>query len=74
MELCREAASLGYEQAIRNLPRMIAQYAVNLFQGTDGIGKNISKAIELCREAAGLGNADAIRNLPLMIAQAGGSR
>ena len=68
IEVCKEAAELGYESAIHNLQIFLSDYAFWLFRGENGIEQNLTKAVEVCREAAGLGDEAAKKNLPKMFA------
>jgi TPR repeat protein len=52
IEICRDAADLGAEDAVQKLPKLLAWYARWLFEGDAdrGIERNIPKALELFRE------------------------
>jgi len=49
------------------MPFALNSYAVNLFDGQDGIEKDMPKGIEVCRDAASLGDEKAKRNLPIFL-------
>ncbi len=69
IKLLREAADLGDDFAVKNLPNFLSDYAVWLFDGENGISRDIPKAFELYREAASFGHVEAQRNLRISLSE-----